>query len=248
MTKEKWSKEELLEVERYLKTTITLPTLFARIFKINPERTYEAVAHKVRRIRDGEKYKETAMSTLRVGYLDIEATDLETPPGFILSWYIKKAGKNEYKYGIITKKEIFNEDFDKRIVKELLLAIQNDFDILYTHYGSDWRFDVPYIRTRAIIHGLEDLLPRRMEKIIRDTWPIARCKLRLPNNRLDTIGDALGVATKKTPLSLNTWQKAMVGNKEALEYVRQHNKRDVDLLEEVHKKLGLIEVASNHGM
>jgi uncharacterized protein YprB with RNaseH-like and TPR domain len=200
------------------------------------------------RAKGWTRTKDDALSRLRVGYLDIEATNLNADFGIILSWFIKKEGRNEYDSSVITRDEILSYKFDYRVVKELLAALDN-YDVLYVHYGSDRRFDIPYIRSRAYALGLENSLPKRMEKFILDTYPIARNKLKLHSNRLDSIANALQIkGVKKTPLNPEKWRLAAYGNKEALDYIALHNKRDVQLLERVHKKLRIVERPIYRGM
>lgn len=233
-----WTTKELKLLKKFFDSNITEMTLYQRIHKVNPRRTYEAMTRKLRYMKAAgwKRNKAAAIKTLRVGYLDIETTNLNADFGFILTWYIKSKDKNEYHFGIINRREIFNGNFDKRIVRELLNTLKK-YDVIYTHYGSDRRFDVPYIRTRAFANGLQDLLPRYMEKFIMDTWSAARNKLRLHSNRLDSIAEALGIeSVKKTPLSPKKWRLAAIGDTKALEYIARHNKRDVQLLEKVHKK------------
>jgi uncharacterized protein YprB with RNaseH-like and TPR domain len=186
------------------------------------------------------KDAEACYNNLRVGYLDIEATNLAANFGYILSWYIKEKGKNHYDYAVITKKEIQSYDFDRRVVGELLEAMKN-YSVLYVHYGSDRRFDIPFIRTRAFVNGLQKMLPDYMDVFIMDTYPIARNKLKLNSNRLGTIAEALGVKDKKTPLCGRQWTLAAIGDEDALKYIALHNKKDVDVLEKVHEKLAYIE-------
>jgi len=218
-------------------------TLFQRLIAINPARSYEGMTRELRRLRKEEgkqKIKDAAIQRLRVGYLDIETSNLKADFGIILSWYIKAAGEDHYDFSIINKKELFEYKFDRRVVRELLGAFKN-YDILYVHYGSDMRFDIPFIRTRAFEHGFERLLPRPMEKFIIDTYPIARHKLKLHSNRLDSIADMLRVPITKTVISPRKWNLARVGHPGALRYVAEHNKRDVQILEGVHQKLKAIE-------
>lgn len=239
----KWTNAELKLVEQFFKNTTTVLTLFYQIHRINPVRTFEAVARTVRKWKsDGwKKNREEAQGKLRIGYFDIETTNLNANFGFMLSWYIKKDSKNEYDFSVITKKEIFDYQFDKRLVIELFDALDN-YDILYTHYGGLKRFDVPFIITRAYAHGLEKRLSIMREKFIRDTWPIARTRLRLHRNSLDAIGEALQVkGVKKTPLKPEIWRLASVGHPASLEYIALHNKRDVQLLEKIAKKLAPVE-------
>lgn len=239
----KWTKAETKLVEKFFKNTTTVLTLFYQIHKINPARTFEAVARTVRRWKSEGyiKQREEAQHKLRIGYFDIETTNLNANFGFMLSWYIKKANKNEYDFAIITKKEIFDYQFDKRLMLELFDALEH-YDILYTHYGGLKRFDIPYIITRAYAHGLEKRLSMLKEKFIRDTWPIARTRLRLHSNRLDSIAEAVRVkGVKKTPLKPEIWRLASVGHPESLKYIAIHNKHDVQILEKIAKKLEPVE-------
>ena len=159
-----WTQKEQVVMEKYFCSGITEMTLYKKLFKLNPHRTYEAMTRRLRKMRtDGwERDKDKAFKHLRIGYLDIEATNLNANFGYMISWYIKKEGKNEYDFSVIKKSEINNYDFDKRLTKELLAAMRN-YDVLYTHYGADRRFDIPFIRTRAYAHGVEEDIPSYME-------------------------------------------------------------------------------------
>ena len=237
----KWTKEEVELIEKYFKSSITELLLFNKILAINPNRTYGAILRKIYEYKENGWGKKNYLKKLRVGYLDIEATGLQGNFAHMLSLFIKVQGQKKYYSSIIMKKEIFDGDFDKRLVKELLVAFEH-FDVLYTHYGSDYRFDLPFIRTRVYRHKLEKMLPQFMEKFILDTFSIAKAKLKLHSNRLDSIADALGITNiKKTPLSPSIWEMGKVGQPKALEYIAKHNKHDVILLEAIHKKLSYVE-------
>lgn len=245
-----WTVKEQKLMEKYFKTSMREMTLFKKLTELNPKRTYEAMMRRIRSMKyDGwEKTQDMAQEKLRIGYLDIEATNLNADFGVILTWYIKTRGKNEYFFDCIKKSELFNHTFDKRVTESLLKAFEH-YDVLYTHYGSDRRFDLPFIRTRAYVNCIEDMLPNYMEKFIMDTYPIARNKLKLHSNRLGSIAGMLGIDNvKKTPVTGDKWMKAMYGNEDALNYVLVHNKRDVQLLERVHRKLEKVEKATLRSM
>lgn len=238
-----WTKKEQELLEKYFTSNITELALYKSLYKINPRRSYEAMTRRLRDMKSKGWIKDSqkSLSQLRIGYLDIEATQLKANFGYMISWYIKKRDHNEYDYSVITKDEIFRYDFDKRLVLELLTAFKK-YDILYTHYGADGRFDIPFIRTRAYDFNLQHLLPPYMDIFLMDTWPIARNKLALHSNRLDVIARAVGIThVKKTPLNERTWRLASVGHKDSIDYIVDHNKKDVQLLEQVHKKLECVE-------
>lgn len=242
-TIDRWTKDEMDLMSRYFTSAMTDMKLYENLSILGTGRTYEAMSRKLRYMRSEGwiKNKDAALKKLRVGYLDIETTNLAANFGIILCWYIKEKGKEKYDFGCVTKQELFDFKEDKRIVAELLDALKN-YDVIYTHYGADRRFDIPFIRTRAIQHGLEDKLPKYMEKFIFDTWLIAKNKLRLHSNRLDVIAEACNIKTiHKTPLSPSIWNKARYGHPESMKYVMDHNKQDVRLLEAVHAKLEFVE-------
>lgn len=237
-----WTKKELDIVKKWFSNKSSKKVLYERIYSLNPNRSFEAICRKIRTLKSEgyEKTNHDHLSTLRVGYLDIETTGLRADWGYILTWCIKPRGVKTIIHSSITKQEVTKyvndgkKEIDYRVVCELLDALDK-FDVLWTHYGADWRFDLPYIRTRALINGILDKFPDRDEKFIRDTWPIARTKLRLSNNRLVTIAEACGITSvEKTKIDKKYWRLGAFGNKKALEYILDHNVKDVQVLEKVH--------------
>ena len=99
----RWTDEEMDEIGKYFGGNITPMTLFKRLHDINPARTYDAMMARIRHLRESgwKRKKEELLKTLKVGYLDIEATNLNGNFGVILTWYIKTEGKNEYKSSVI---------------------------------------------------------------------------------------------------------------------------------------------------
>jgi len=240
-----WTTKETRLVEKWFENKSSKRLLFEQIYKVNPHRSFEAICRKIRRMKQEGFVKgaDEFKKAFRVGYLDIETTNLNADFGYMLSWAIKPRDKKEVLYSCITRKEVMDKDehsegdIDYRVTKELLETL-DQFDILWTHWGADRRFDLPYIRTRALMNGILHLLPERDEKFIADTWPISRMKLKLSNNRLQTIADACGVeGCAKTSFERKWWRLGALGNKKAIEYILEHNIQDVLVLEEVHKTL-----------
>lgn len=239
-----WRVEELDLLTKYFSSGMTELNLYYQLQKLNPARTYEAMTRQIRRWRGKgfTRVKEDALEKLRIGFLDIEATNLNADFGYMLCWYIKAEGKDHYDHACVTKKEMQTKGKrDKRVVSELLDAFDN-YDILFAHYGSDRRFDLPYIRTRALYWGFDDRLSRlRNEKFISDTWITSRNKLKLSRNSLANLSKFLGVEAEKTPLDPSVWNDAMLGDTQALKYVDIHCKADVDVLEAVQARLKSVE-------
>ena len=169
----------------------------------------------------------------KIGFLDIETSNLDANFGIILTWAIK-VGKKIIHDQITAQdiKKYPSDKTDKRIVKHLVAEILK-LDRIVTHYGR--KFDIPFIRTRALMDGID--FPYYGSISNDDTWYIARHKLKLNSNRQDTIDRALFGDTNKTRVAFKYWVGATTGDKRSINYILDHNKRDVIALERVWKKL-----------
>jgi RNase P subunit RPR2 len=173
--------------------------------------------------------------------------DIETSPNLVLSW---RAGyKINIDYENIVKeraiicaawkwagsKEIKAAAWDQnQDDKDLLGAFLNDAhqaDELVGHNGD--KFDLPWIKTRCLFHGFQTF-PRY--KTI-DTLAWARRNFYFNSNRLNYIGQYLGVGGKiKTEFGL--WKDVVLrDDRKKLAQMVKYNKRDVVLLEQVYNKL-----------
>lgn len=171
----------------------------------------------------------------KIGFLDIETTGFEANYHFMLTWVIKTAGKKEYKYARITKKEILNHTFDKRITQELIDTLY-EYDIIMTYYGT--KFDVPFMRSRALANNLE-FPPYNILKH-KDVYYMVRRLLKLHRNTLDAATNFLGIKGKDHVIG-DIWMKARVGDKASLDYVLEHNLKDCAILESLYDKLKIYE-------
>lgn len=112
-----------------------------------------------------------------------------------------------------------------------------DADVLVAHNGDN--FDLKYLKTRMLVHGLAPLPP--ITSI--DTYKVAKQQFLLNSNALDYVGHFLGFGRKKkTPAGL--WLDVLNGSRKAIKTMVLYNRRDVLLLEKVFKKL--IAYAPNH--
>lgn|GEM_PF-1701462 len=171
----------------------------------------------------------------RIGFLDIEASNFDANFGIMLTYCIKDSQTGKILWGMIKKKDISKYPPDKtdtRVVKKIVRDIKK-FDRIVTHYGR--RFDIPFIRTRALYDGIK--FPDFGLISNDDTWLIARRKLKLNSNRQDTINLTLFGDTHKTHIEFQYWIAGTRGDKESLDHILDHNKRDVIDLERAWKKL-----------
>ncbi len=167
-----------------------------------------------------------------VGFLDLECSNLHANWGIILSYSIKTKGKDKIYSRVITEEDL-KTCLDKKVVKNCVEDIQR-FDRIVTFYGT--KFDLPFLRTRALICGLTDF-PEFGKLFHKDMYYVARNKLRLHSNRLDVVCQALFGSTSKTRIEPKFWTQALMGNKKALAYILEHNQQDVIELERVYNAL-----------
>lgn len=172
----------------------------------------------------------------KIGYLDIETDNLNANFGKMLTWALKEKGGKTY-YGVITKKEIFNYTFDKRITEELLEKLK-EFKIIIGYYSK--RFDIPFIRTRAVYWGLDTQILEYRNLFHWDLYDTIKRKFRFHRNTLEIATrffDIEGEHGGKNHVEGDIWEKARYGDKKALKYVLDHNIRDVEILELLHEKV-----------
>lgn len=167
----------------------------------------------------------------RIAYFDIEASDLSANWGMMLSWCIKYRGDNKIREGAITKKEVFDYKFDKRITEELMEELKN-VDILVTYYGTG--YDIPFTRTRALFHGLE--FPAFGSINHWDLFYKVRSKIKTHRKSLEVVTKFFGIEGK-THLEPQMLFKAQYGDKEAMKQLLHHNREDVIILERLHDLL-----------
>lgn len=190
------------------------------------------------RCRHGHLYSEhpscfvkETKKPLKVGYLDIEAGGLKANFDYMLSYCIKTRDKKEFNEGVIDVKEIRKFNFDKELIKKLIRDISK-YDVIVTYFGT--RYDIPFIRTRALHHNLQ--FPQFGFIQHKDVYYMVKSKLCLHRNSLDTATNFLGIKGKNH-IDGNTWNKAEHGDKKSLQYVLDHNRRDCIILEKLHKKM-----------
>lgn len=170
----------------------------------------------------------------KLGFLDIEATNLKANFGVVICWCIKPNKAKKIIERCVTPKEMRAGIRDENVIRELAPAMRK-FDRLVVHYGTDRKFDLPFLRSRALRMGID--FPKHKEIWVTDTWVIAKRKLCLSSNRLGTIADHLKVKMKKTPITTDHWLDALSGKKESLDYILDHCQRDVLILEKVYNRI-----------
>jgi len=170
-------------------------------------------------------------SNLKIGYLDIESSNLKADFGIMLSYCIKEANKKEILGRSINKDELNNGTLDKNLVRECISNI-GKFNLIITYYGT--KFDLPFIRSRALYWGIE--FPKFGSHNHKDCYYMIKNRLCIHRNRMEDAARLLGIEGK-THIDGYYWITALTGNSKALGYILDHNKADVEVLEKVYNKV-----------
>lgn len=167
-----------------------------------------------------------------IGFFDIETSNLSANMGVVLAYCIKDSESNTILGRTITKKELFSRDMDKALVRECISDLKK-FDRIVTYYGT--RFDIPFVRTRAMYHNLS--FPGYGEMIHTDLYYTVKHKFKLTSNKLVVACKVLLGEENKTPINYEYWIRGLQGNKEALKYILTHCQYDVLDLERLYEKI-----------
>lgn len=220
-----WTEEKLRALNRdYLKG------LSYRQLALNFQTDVRAINHAVDYYKLSRKYELRTKDKV-FGHLDIESSQLNASFGMIISWAIKVDGENK-----ILGDKLEAEDFrkpdklktDQRVVTSLSDTLAQ-FDVL-SHFFGD-RFDIPFIRSRALRHKVPFPLFGSMDSI--DVWIWCKRNLKLHSHRLEAVADFLGV-NSKTKLEPDTWIRGTMGDESAIREIWKHNREDVITLEKVY--------------
>lgn len=162
---------------------------------------------------------------------DLETTNLNANFGYLLCGGWKVLGEKKAHVIDITQTKNFKKDCtnDKELCKRLY-DVLSEADMWITWFGC--YFDVPYLNSRLLRHDLPPLPP--VPHL--DGWKVARYKLKLNSNRLQSVTSFLGL-DDKTPLDGPTWVRAMAGHRKSIRYVVEHCRQDCEVLEQVYQKL-----------
>jgi uncharacterized protein YprB with RNaseH-like and TPR domain len=173
--------------------------------------------------------------------------DIETSPNIVFSWNIgydiRLSHDNILKeraiicicYKFEGESKVHHLTWDKGDDKEMLkkfASIMDSADEIVGH-NSD-KFDIKWVRTRCIYHGIS-IIPD-IKSI--DTLKASRGKFKFNSNKLDYLGQFLGVGQKLETGGFDLWKKIVLENDvKAMNKMVKYCKQDVLLLEKVFKKL-----------
>jgi hypothetical protein len=169
--------------------------------------------------------------------VNLSQDNIVTEGGWILCASWKWLG-SPYTYSIwLTPEEIANQD-DSRIVDQLI-ELYEEADAMVAHNGCS--FDHKVIQTRAIANGWNKL---PVLKVL-DTLLLAKRYLRLPSNKLDSIGEYFGLGRKIDTGGISLWKRVQAGDEDAMHEMVDYCVQDVELLTGVYLNLRGLGTAGN---
>ena len=148
---------------------------------------------------------------------------------FMLSFAYKVQGTKKIHYHCLADYPAYAKDKknDKALSTDLH-RILSSADILIGHNID--RFDSRKAKARFVAHRLP---PPPPVKTI-DTLKIARRVFKFDSNRLEALGEYLGLGRKATTTGWRMWEACIDGDVRAYKQMGVYNRRDVDLLEQVY--------------
>lgn len=152
--------------------------------------------------------------------------------GWLLCACWRWIGEEEVYYTFLTPEEVQKAD-DSRIIAHLFEEMQQA-DAIIAHNAVG--FDHKVIQARALANNF-GALPS--VKVI-DTLVMAKKALRLPSNRLDSIGEYFGLGRKVDTGGIDLWKRVQRGDEDAMLEMLVYCKQDVNLLHDVYLKLRAI--------
>ena len=171
---------------------------------------------------------------MRILSLDIEASSLSADFGIVLTFGSKVVGVGKPEILNILDYRSKSGDLiqaEKRMLRDISKRMLS-VDVWLGHF-STW-YDLPFINSRLLYHNLP-VLPANYPHV--DTWKVAKNRLKLRNNRLNTIQEFLRLPSEKNSIKPEQWIRALGGHKASMDYIVEHNRRDVLVLEEAYMRL-----------
>lgn len=174
----------------------------------------------------------------RIGVLDIETTGLAGDFAVIFCVVVKIYGRDERRVFKLQLRELDLLSAEKRMLRDVRNYIRT-LDGVITYYGTG--FDIPFLRTRMLSHGLEPFAKVRHL----DLYYTVRGKLLLSRNRLMNVIELLktsdGTIPDKGRVAPPLWMRALYSrDTSALKAIIDHCVEDVDALEAALNKLRFV--------
>lgn len=119
---------------------------------------------------------------------------------------------------------------DKDLVTDLW-ALMDEADYIVAHNGD--KFDIPWITSRAIFHGLPPISPTKYI----DTLKAAKKLIRVPSYSLEALCVYYGLTPKQDNEGFSLWRRCIEGDADAFVDMETYNVGDIDSLQDLYLRL-----------
>lgn len=151
---------------------------------------------------------------------------------YMLSFAYKWLGEKQTYVASLPDFESYKKDkTDDRELVKLLHSLFDAADIIIAHNGAS--FDVKKSNAKFIEHGLP---PPSYYKVI-DTKLVAKRYFNFNSNKLDDLGNILGLGRKVETGGFDLWMGCASGDMKSWKKMCIYNKQDVVLLEKIYLKM-----------
>jgi len=181
---------------------------------------------KIQRIKEGE------LQGLRIAMWDLETSGLAATFGGLYTASMKITGQPVQTVRIDEFKLYKKTPWDDSVIVEETRNMLENVHVLVGY--NTYNFDIPFLNSRLVAHKLRVLSPTVKHV---DLISVARHRLRLHSNRLESLLEHLGTSERKTPLEPELWRRAAAGDRAAMDKIVEHNIKDVTSLEEAFFRL-----------
>ena len=155
---------------------------------------------------------------------DIETTGREADYHSVLCLSIKPHGKKPYSFTATTPGD------DRALLSQAIPELEN-YPVWVTYYGKG--FDVPFIRTRLVKHGFEDV-----EKQIHfDAYWVGKSNLLTGRRSQAHLIEWLDLANKKMTISPDTWNAVIADPAKNMPIIRKRCESDCSGLEGLYDRI-----------
>jgi len=150
---------------------------------------------------------------------------------YILSFSYKWLGKKPiYTYALPDFPEWKDDKTDDFGIVKKAWEVMNQADVICAHNLK--KFDMKKANTRFIVNHL----PPLKQLVMIDTLTIAKNKFGFIGNSLNDLCKQLKIGQKKEKTHSDLWEACLEGDMTAWRHMKEYNRHDVVLLEELYKR------------
>lgn len=151
---------------------------------------------------------------------------------YILCWAAKWLDKKTILTASLPDFPLYKKDKrNDREVMKTLWKLLDEADVVVAQNGD--AFDIKWVNARFLKHGLKPPSPYKTV----DTLKVAKKCFKLNSNKLEYLGNYLGIGRKLETGGFELWKSCMEGDMASWKTMVKYNIQDVALLEEVYLKI-----------